>query len=351
GPDDSARRLLEVVRDDRLAPRLRCDAAAARRARRAADGQLELLHGVVRAARRDRRAPGRPDAGHRHGGGVQAAPRPARGRPQRSTRRQVRAAARRILRVPEHHRHRPALRRGGRAPPERGRRGRAVRRGVRRPRRRLSPVLVRELGSEPAKGARSDAPGVRELREEVTRRTTAADVVVDGLRRAGTPRVIGVARERADLPILDAARAAGLPVVLAAGETGACAIAAVTGDLVDAPGAVVIGEKATVSAATLGMLGGAPVILITSSHPSALPAPLVTTARAKGALPDPHPLMLGVLGITGVEERLLGRADLVVAIGLDALEPVQPCWSAAPVIVFGPAAASDGRGPAVQVLG
>jgi len=288
----------------------------------------------------------------------------------------------------------------------------------------------------------------------VTRRTTAADVVVDGLRRAGTPRVIGVARERADLPILDAARAAGLPVVLAAGETGACAIAAVTGDLVDAPGAVVIGEKATVSAATLGMLGGAPVILITSSHPSAmpgcketlrmesesaahriahaarlamaeprgpvhldipfdvarraavplatscrpdplpypagealdraaralsdasrplllagahcrssdaapwlrafveaLPAPLVTTARAKGALPDPHPLMLGVLGITGVEERLLGRADLVVAIGLDALEPVQPCWSAAPVIVFGPAAASDGRGPAVQVLG
>ena len=105
----------------------------------------------------------------------------------------------------------------------------------------------------------------------MTRRTTAADVVVDGLRRAGTPRVIGVARERADLPILDAARAAGLPVVLAAGETGACAIAAVTGDLVDAPGAVVIGEKATVSAATLGMLGGAPVILITSSHPSAMP--------------------------------------------------------------------------------
>src|SRR5206468_1493731 len=50
----------------------------------------------------------------------------------------------------------------------------------------------------------------------------------------------------------------------------------------------------------------------------ALPAPLLTTARAKGALPDPHPLMLGVLGVSGVEARLLGRADLVIAIGLDA---------------------------------
>mgnify|MGYP003694245271 CR=1 FL=1 len=84
----------------------------------------------------------------------------------------------------------------------------------------------------------------------------------------------------------------------------------------------------------------------------ALPAPLLTTVRAKGALPDPHPLMLGVLGVSGVEARLLGRADLVIAIGLDALELVpEPCWSSAPVIVFGPAAMPDGRVPAVQVLG
>lgn len=286
----------------------------------------------------------------------------------------------------------------------------------------------------------------------MTRRTTVADVVVDGLRRAGTPRVIGIAG--AELPILAAARAIDLPVALASSARGACVIAAVTGDLVDAPGAAVIGAEPT-AAAIRGMPERAPVILITSGHRSAapgcketlrvetesaahriahaarlamteprgsvhldipddvttraalplatscrpdplpyparegldraaralseasrplllvgahcrsadaaqwlralveaLPAPVLTTARAKGALPDPHPLMLGVLGAGGVEDRLLRRADLVVLIGLDALESVpERCWSAVPAIVFGPAAAADGRVPAVQVLG
>src|SRR5206468_12652051 len=175
------------------------------------------------------------------------------------------------------------------------------------------------LGGEPSKGARAHAPGVRELREEVTRRTTVADVVVDGLRRAGTPCLLGVARGRPDLPVLDAARAVGLPVVLAAGASGACAIAAVTGDLADAPGAVVLGdEPAAVSAAARGMPEGAPFILLTSGCPSAMPgcketlrvetesaAHRCTTAWAEGALPDPHPLMLGMLGVRGVEARLL----------------------------------------------
>src|SRR5262249_30505889 len=86
----------------------------------------------------------------------------------------------------------------------------------------------------------------------------------------------------------------------------------------------------------------------------ALPAPLLTTARAKGALPDPHPLMLGVLGVTGPDERLLSRADLVVAVGLETLEAdtlPEPCWSSARVLAFGPAAVPEGRRPAVQVLG
>src|SRR5262249_44875503 len=86
----------------------------------------------------------------------------------------------------------------------------------------------------------------------------------------------------------------------------------------------------------------------------ALPAPLVTTARAKGSLPDPHPLMLGVLGVTGPDNRLLRRADLVVLVGLDALEAdalPEPCWSSARVLAFGPATVGEGRQPAVQVLG
>ena len=290
-------------------------------------------------------------------------------------------------------------------------------------------------------------------------RTTVADVVVDGLRRAGTPRLFGVASGPVDLPLLEAARAVEFPVLLASSETGACVMAAVTGDLVDAPGAVVIGAGHDVSASGAGVAHGlldrAPTILLTSGHPSAvpgcketlrieaesaahriahaarlamteprgpvhldlaadiagraalplatscrpdpppypnaealdlaaralseasrplllaglhcrsadaaqwlrafaeaLPAPLLTTARAKGALPDPHPLMLGVLGVAGLEERLLGRADLVVAIGLDALEPVPAsCWSTVSALAFGPSPAPDGRVPSVQVLG
>jgi acetolactate synthase I/II/III large subunit len=62
--------------------------------------------------------------------------------------------------------------------------------------------------------------------------------------------------------------------------------------------------------------------------------------------------MLGVLGDSGVDERLLGRADLVVAIGVDTHEPVPAsCWSAAPVLGFGPPQALDDRVLMVRVLG
>ena len=290
-------------------------------------------------------------------------------------------------------------------------------------------------------------------------RTTVADVVVDGLRRAGTPRLFGVEGTSADSPLLEAARAIALPITLATSSAGACVMAAVTGELVEAPGAVVISERAPLSAPAsaiaLAMADRAPMIVLTSGHPStvagcketlgveagtaahriahaarlsmttprgpvhldlaadvaeraavplatscrpdvlpypaadaldraaealagasrplllaglhcgsddaaqwlrafaeALPAPLLATARAKGALPDPHPLMLGVLGVPGAAERLLDRADLVVAIGLDVLEPVPAaCWSTRPVLAFGPAPASDDRTPAVEVVG
>ena len=62
---------------------------------------------------------------------------------------------------------------------------------------------------------------------------TVADVVVDGLARAGTPRIFGVPGVGASL--LAAARARGLPLVLAYGESAACVMAAVTGDLAAAP--------------------------------------------------------------------------------------------------------------------
>src|SRR3989442_7339833 len=62
--------------------------------------------------------------------------------------------------------------------------------------------------------------------------------------------------------------------------------------------------------------------------------------------------MLGVLGNELVDERLLKRADLVVGLGLDALEPVPaPWWSTVPVLALGPPQALGDRIPAVEVVG
>src|SRR5262245_58819220 len=283
--------------------------------------------------------------------------------------------------------------------------------------------------------------------------TIVADVIVDGMKRAGTRRLFGVATSRADHALLEAARVHGLAVTLASSDTGACVMAAVTGDLVDAPGAGLVHESAQL-VGSARVPDDAPFVLITSDHPSpmpgcketlaveaksaahriahaarlamteprgavhldvparvvaaatlpvatscrpdplpypdgdlldraaralsgasrplllagrhcrsadaaqwlrafveALPAPLLATARAKGALPDPHPLMLGVLGIGDGEASLAARADLVVAIGLATFEPVpESCWSR-PIVCLGPTPPPEGRPPALHVPG
>jgi acetolactate synthase I/II/III large subunit len=64
-----------------------------------------------------------------------------------------------------------------------------------------------------------------------------------------------------------------------------------------------------------------------------LPAPALVTARGKGALPDPHPLHLGLIGYATSADSVLGRADLVVTIGVDAVEMPRPVWpGGAPVL-------------------
>jgi acetolactate synthase-1/2/3 large subunit len=76
-----------------------------------------------------------------------------------------------------------------------------------------------------------------------------------------------------------------------------------------------------------------------------LPAPVLTTLRAKGALADPHPLALGLLA-GPVAPRLLARADLVIALGLDPVEPNLRAWSpGVPILELGPASAAGLAGP------
>ena len=94
----------------------------------------------------------------------------------------------------------------------------------------------------------------------------------------------------------------------------------------------------------------------------ALPAPLLTTYKAKGAIPDPHPLAMGVFTGGVLEEAIVKRADLIIALGLDLVELIPRRWPySAPVLSLrrtastDPALAAPGGGtyftPALEVTG
>jgi acetolactate synthase-1/2/3 large subunit len=94
----------------------------------------------------------------------------------------------------------------------------------------------------------------------------------------------------------------------------------------------------------------------------ALPAPVLTTYKAKGAIPDPHPLALGIFTGGALEEPLVKRADLIIAFGLDTVELIPRRWSySAPVLSLTRCPAADPRlrapgggayfTPALEVVG
>ena len=94
----------------------------------------------------------------------------------------------------------------------------------------------------------------------------------------------------------------------------------------------------------------------------ALPAPVLTTYKAKGAIPDPHPLAMGIFTGGALEEPLVRRADLIITFGLDTVELIPRRWSyAAPVLSFARGPSSDPRlraagggayfTPALEVVG
>jgi acetolactate synthase-1/2/3 large subunit len=85
----------------------------------------------------------------------------------------------------------------------------------------------------------------------------------------------------------------------------------------------------------------------------ALPAPVLTTYKAKGALPDPHPLAMGVFTGGALEEPVVGRADLIITFGLDTVELIPRRWSySAPVLSLTRGVSSGGYfTPALEVVG
>ena len=68
------------------------------------------------------------------------------------------------------------------------------------------------------------------------------------------------------------------------------------------------------------------------------------TYKAKGAIPDPHPLALGVFTGGALEEAIVRRADLIVGVGLDPVELIPRPWPyTAPVLSLRRAALDASR--------
>ncbi|MBI4636743.1 MAG: thiamine pyrophosphate-binding protein [Candidatus Rokubacteria bacterium] len=306
-------------------------------------------------------------------------------------------------------------------------------------------------------------------------RMTLADVVLDGLARAGTSRIFCAAGEGLDPPLLRSARRHGLGVVPARDLAAACVMASVTGDLNRSPGAALtrLGPGLATAGLARARLDGSPMILLTDGRPDeppasrrsrpadarlflgavvkasiavgpgsaadaivracrlalgeppgpvhldlgadaaeepavpvatalrpdglpppdrgaldraarilaaatrpllvaggqcrtgevagwlralaeALPAPVLVTPKAKGVLPDPHPLHLGLFLGKAIGAAPLARADLVVAIGLDPSELADGDWlgsGAAPPVLRLARSPDDRYRPLAEVVG
>lgn len=72
-------------------------------------------------------------------------------------------------------------------------------------------------------------------------------------------------------------------------------------------------------------------------------APVIVTPKAKGALPDDHPLAAGVIGLTRSDPayQILDEADVILAVGFDVVELVKPWQQAAPLVWIAPWANND----------
>ena len=67
-------------------------------------------------------------------------------------------------------------------------------------------------------------------------------------------------------------------------------------------------------------------------------APVITTPKSKGSLPDDHPLAAGTIGLTRTDPAysILDEADCIIAVGFDVVELVKPWLQPVPLIWIAP---------------
>jgi acetolactate synthase-1/2/3 large subunit len=159
-----------------------------------------------------------------------------------------------------------------------------------------------------------------------------------------------------DLP----ADVAGAPAVRVATTMTPPAVPAPDDALVERAAEMIRGAKRPLVIAGLGCRAADAKWL--RAFCEALPAPVLTTYKAKGAIPDPHPLAMGIFTGGALEEPLVRRADLIITFGLDTVELIPRRWSyIAPVLSLARGPRSDPRlraagggayfTPALEVVG
>jgi acetolactate synthase I/II/III large subunit len=84
-----------------------------------------------------------------------------------------------------------------------------------------------------------------------------------------------------------------------------------------------------------------------------LGAPVLTTSKCKGVIPEDHPLRAGCIIGGLIERKLVGEADLIVTVGLDAVELQPKPWPyTVPVVAISSVASLDALVPAApEVVG
>ena len=76
-------------------------------------------------------------------------------------------------------------------------------------------------------------------------------------------------------------------------------------------------------------------------------APVLTTSKCKGVIPEDHPLRAGCIIGGLIERNLVGEADLIITVGLDAVELQPKAWPyALPVLALASIQSLDGFVPA-----
>jgi acetolactate synthase-1/2/3 large subunit len=98
---------------------------------------------------------------------------------------------------------------------------------------------------------------------------TVAELLVSNLREAGTRAIFGMPGGGSNLDVIDAARRAGLPFVLAQTETGGALMAAAQAEITGAPGACLCtlgpGVSSIVNGVAHGFLDRVPLVVMTDA--------------------------------------------------------------------------------------